>query len=182
MTALAAVVVVALREVGLVARSWLVVGLVVGALALEPVWQNLRFGQVNLVLMAAVVVDLTRPERRSSGVLVGLAAGVKLTPLVFVVLLVLVGRRGAAGRATLTFLATVAVGFALVARRCRVVLDAGAARRRPRRPAVAGAQPVGVRRPHPTARRTAAGAPLGRRHAAPRRRGAARRRYVVAPW
>ncbi len=112
-TALAAVVVVALREVGLVARSWLVVGLVVGALALEPVWQNLRFGQVNLLLMAAVVVDLTRPERRHSGVLVGLAAGVKLTPLVFVVLLVLVGRRGAAARATLTFLATVAVGFAL---------------------------------------------------------------------
>jgi uncharacterized membrane protein YgcG len=77
------------------------------------VWQNLTFGQVNLVLMAAVVVDLTRPERRSSGVLVGLAAGVKLTPLVFVVLLLLVGRRGAAGRATLTFLATVAVGFVL---------------------------------------------------------------------
>lgn len=112
-TALVTVVVVAVREVGLAARGWLVVGLVIGALALEPVWQNLSFGQVNLVLMAAVVVDLTRPERRSSGVLVGLAAGIKLTPLVFVVLLLLVGRRGAAVRAALTFLATVAVGFAL---------------------------------------------------------------------
>src|SRR5688572_3653450 len=85
-TALVAVVVVALREVGLDARGWVVAGLVGGALALEPVWQNLSFGQVNLVLMAAVVVDLTRPERRFSGVLVGLAAGIKLTPLVFVVL------------------------------------------------------------------------------------------------
>ncbi len=35
----------------------------------------------------------------------------KLTPLVFVVLLLLVGRRSAAGRAALTFLATVAFGF-----------------------------------------------------------------------
>jgi alpha-1,2-mannosyltransferase len=113
LAALSAIVVVALREVGLAARSSLVVGLVAGALALEPVWQNLSFGKVNLVLVAAVVVDLMRPERRCSGVLVGLAAGIKLTPLVFVVLLLLVGQRAAAGRATLTFLATVAAGFAL---------------------------------------------------------------------
>ena len=85
--------------------------LTVGALALEPVWQNLTFGQVNLFLMLAVLVDLVRPERRWSGVLVGIAAGVKLTPLVFVVLLVLVGRRTAAGRAALAFAGTVAVGF-----------------------------------------------------------------------
>ena len=43
--------------------------------------------------------------------LVGIAAGVKLTPLVFVVLLVLVGRRTAAGRAALTFAVTVVIGF-----------------------------------------------------------------------
>jgi alpha-1,2-mannosyltransferase len=42
---------------------------------------------------------------------VGVAAGVKLTPLVFVVLLVLAGRRAAAGRAALAFAGTVAVGF-----------------------------------------------------------------------
>ena len=112
-TALTAVVVLALREVGEEIRGWLVAALVIGAVALEPVWQNLSFGQVNLVLMAAVVVDLRRPEHRLSGVLVGLAAAVKLTPLVFVVLLLLVGRRGAAGRAALTFLATVAFGFAV---------------------------------------------------------------------
>ena len=76
-------------------------------------WQNLTFGQVNLLLMLAVLVDLLRPERRWSGVLVGIAAGVKLTPLVFVVLLVLVGRRAAAGRAVLAFAGTVAVGFAV---------------------------------------------------------------------
>jgi alpha-1,2-mannosyltransferase len=61
-----------------------------------------------------VLVDLVRPERRWSGVLVGIAAGVKLTPLVFVVLLVLVGRRRAAGRAVLAFAGTVAVGFVVM--------------------------------------------------------------------
>jgi alpha-1,2-mannosyltransferase len=82
-----------------------------GALALEPVWQNLTFGQINLFLLLAVLIDLVGPERRWSGVLVGIASGVKLTPLVFIVLLVLVGRRTAAGRAALTFAGTVAVGF-----------------------------------------------------------------------
>ena len=97
--ALAAVVVLVRRALGRPAPGWLVALVTGGALALEPVWQNLAFGQVNLFLMLAVLVDLLRPERRWSGVLVGIAAGVKLTPLVFVVLLVLVGRRAAAGRA-----------------------------------------------------------------------------------
>lgn len=85
-----------------------------GALALEPVWQNLTFGQVNLVLMLAVLIDFTRPDWRWSGVLVGVAAGVKLTPLVFVVLLVLIGRRMAAVRALLAFASTVVIGLALM--------------------------------------------------------------------
>ena len=109
--ALAAGVVVVRRALGQPAPGWLVALITGGALALEPVWQNLTFGQANLFLMLAVLVDLVRPERRWSGVLVGIAAGVKLTPLVFVVLLVLVGRRAAAGRAALAFAGTVAVGF-----------------------------------------------------------------------
>ncbi len=109
--ALATVVVVVRRALDVPAPGWLVALLTVGALALEPVWQNLTFGQINLFVMLAVLFDLTRPERRWSGVLVGIVAGVKLTPLVFVVLLVLVGRRTAAGRALMAFAATVAVGF-----------------------------------------------------------------------
>ncbi len=109
--ALAAVVRLVRRALDRPAPGWLVALLTAGALALEPVWQNLTFGQVNLLLMWAVLVDLTRPERRWSGLLVGIAAGVKLTPLVFVVLLVLVGHRRAAARATVTFAGTVAVGF-----------------------------------------------------------------------
>jgi len=109
--ALAGVVVVVRRALGRSTPGWLVAVLTSAALALEPVWQNLTFGQVNTFLMLAVLVDLLRPERRASGVLVGLVAGVKLTPLVFVVLLVLIGRRTAAGRAFLTFAGTVAIGF-----------------------------------------------------------------------
>jgi len=110
----AASVVVVRRAQELPTPGSLVALVAVGALALEPVWQNLAFGQVNAMLMLAVLVDLVWPDRRLSGVLIGVAAGVKLTPLVFVVLLVLVGRRAAAGRAVLVFSATVAVGLATV--------------------------------------------------------------------
>ncbi len=112
--ALAGVVLLVGRALGRTLPGWLVALLTVGALALEPVWQNLTFGQINLLLMLAVLIDLVHPERRWSGVLVGIAAGVKLTPLVFVVLLVLVGRRTTAGRALLAFAGTVAIGIAVV--------------------------------------------------------------------
>src|SRR4051794_16782120 len=111
MAALAGVILLVARAVGRPAVGWRLAWLTVGALALEPVWQNLTFGQINLLLMLAVLVDLVHPDRRWSGVLVGIAAGIKLTPLVFVVLLVLVGRRMAAGRALLAFAGTIAVGF-----------------------------------------------------------------------
>ncbi|HET9423717.1 MAG TPA: glycosyltransferase 87 family protein [Nocardioides sp.] len=111
---LAAAVLVVRRSLGVRTPDWLLVLVCAGSLALEPVWQNLSFGQINLILMLAVLVDLVRPERRWSGVLVGIAAGVKLTPLVFVVLLVLVGHRGAAARASLAFAGTVLVGLVAV--------------------------------------------------------------------
>ena len=111
--ALAGVVVLVRRVLERPAPGWLVALLTLGAVALEPVWQNLVFGQINTLIMLAVLVDLLRPSRRWSGVLIGIAAGVKLTPLVFVVLLVLVGRRTAAGRAILAFVGTVAIGVAV---------------------------------------------------------------------
>ena len=112
--ALAGVILVVGRALRRPVPGWLVALLTVGALAFEPVWQNLTFGQINLLLMLAVLIDLVHPERRWAGVLVGVAAGVKLTPLVLVVLLVLVGRRTTAGRALLAFAGTVVIGFAVV--------------------------------------------------------------------
>lgn len=109
--ALAAVVVMVRRATGRPTPGWLAAVVTAGALALEPVWQNLAFGQVNVIVMAAVLFDLLRPERRWSGVLVGLVAGLKLTPLVFVLLLLLVGRRASGRRALVAFVATVALGL-----------------------------------------------------------------------
>ncbi|MEU9984590.1 glycosyltransferase 87 family protein [Streptomyces sp. NPDC050856] len=58
----------------------------------EPVWTTLRYGQINLLIAVAVLWDLTRREdNRWSGVGIGLATAVKLTPGLFVVLLFAVG-------------------------------------------------------------------------------------------
>jgi alpha-1,2-mannosyltransferase len=66
-------------------RTWAVSGLVCGVatLALEPVRSNFDYGQINLILLLMVVADLTRVRPPWRGVLVGLAAAVKLTPLVY---------------------------------------------------------------------------------------------------
>jgi len=74
------------------------------ALALfEPVRDTVSFGQVNLVLLALVLTDawlLSTGRARWAGIGIGLAAAVKLTPALFIGLLLLAGRRRAAGVAT----------------------------------------------------------------------------------
>jgi alpha-1,2-mannosyltransferase len=59
------------------------------ALFLQPVWSVLNYGQVDLLLTAGVTVDLLVVPSRFRGVLTGLLAAVKLTPLVFLLLLAL---------------------------------------------------------------------------------------------
>ncbi|WJV46010.1 glycosyltransferase 87 family protein [Streptomyces flavofungini] len=82
------------------------------ALWTEPVLQNLDFGQVNLVLLALVVTDLATADRRPwKGLGVGIAAGLKLTPGLFVVYLLLTRRFRAAGVATAAFAGTVLGGW-----------------------------------------------------------------------
>jgi alpha-1,2-mannosyltransferase len=86
--------------------------LVAVLLALDPIRTTFYLGQINVVLLALVLADLTgRPGRRLRGVGVGIAAAIKLTPLVFVVYLLLTGRVRAAATATATFAAAVGVGF-----------------------------------------------------------------------
>jgi alpha-1,2-mannosyltransferase len=58
----------------------------------EPVWTTLRYGQINLLLAALVLWDLSRrPGDRWAGVGIGLAAAVKLTPALFAVFLLVTG-------------------------------------------------------------------------------------------
>ncbi|GAA1282022.1 hypothetical protein GCM10009609_53160 [Pseudonocardia aurantiaca] len=88
--------------------------LAVVATGLDPVRTTLYLGQINLVLLALVVGDLLgRPGSRWRGVGVGLAAAVKLTPLVFVVYLLVTGRRRAAAAAVGVFVAAGVLGFLL---------------------------------------------------------------------
>ncbi len=84
------------------------------AFGLQPVWQTIGLGQLNLVLMALVVVDVLRRRGRCGGVLIGLAAAVKLVPLIFVGHLLLTGRRADACRALGTFAAATALGALLL--------------------------------------------------------------------
>lgn len=89
--------------------------LLVGVLCLEPIWLGLSLGQVNILLMALVVLDvLVLPRSPYRGALVGLAAAIKLTPLVFVPYLALTGRRADAARALGTFAALNLVGLVLL--------------------------------------------------------------------
>jgi glycosyl transferase family 87 len=82
------------------------------AIWLEPVRQTLAFGQVNLLLMFIVVADLCLPDSWWwKGVGIGLAAGFKLTPLIFIPYLLLTRRYRAAAVATSTFGLTIAVSL-----------------------------------------------------------------------
>src|SRR6266542_368472 len=76
-----------------------------------PVSSDLKFGQVSIGLAALVVVDVVALRNsRFHGVLVGLAAAVKLTPLIFIPMLWLARRRKAALAAASTFVACGAGG------------------------------------------------------------------------
>ena len=82
------------------------------SLWLEPVRQTRSFGQINLVLMLIIVADLCLPDCRWwKGVGVGLAAGIKLTPLIFIPYLLLTRRYQAAAVATATFGLTIAISL-----------------------------------------------------------------------
>jgi alpha-1,2-mannosyltransferase len=83
------------------------------AVWLEPVRTNLAYGQINLVLTALILYDLSRDDSaRLKGAAIGLAAGLKLTPAIFAVYLAATRRYRAAAVAASAFCVTVAAGFA----------------------------------------------------------------------
>lgn len=91
--------------------EWLVNVAALVPFGLQAVWSTVGLGQVNLLLMALVVIDvLALRGSRFSGILTGIAASVKLTPLIFIPHLLITRRWADAARATATFL--VLQGFA----------------------------------------------------------------------
>ncbi|WP_312871779.1 glycosyltransferase 87 family protein [Amycolatopsis acididurans] len=81
----------------------------------EPIRETMAFGQVNILLMTLVLVDMALPDSfRGKGVLTGIAAGIKLTPLFFLVYLLFTRRYRAAAVSAGSFVATIAIGFAVM--------------------------------------------------------------------
>jgi alpha-1,2-mannosyltransferase len=77
------------------------------ALVTEPMLANLSFGQVNVLLLWLVVEDVLGPRSgRIGGVLTGVAAGIKLTPGIFILMYLIVGDYRRFLAATVAFLAT----------------------------------------------------------------------------
>ena len=76
-----------------------------------PAQSNLRFGQVSMFIVLLALVDAVGlTPARYRGVLIGVAAAIKLTPLLFVVFFLVSRRHRDAGRAVATF-----VGCAVLA-------------------------------------------------------------------
>ncbi|MDK1326521.1 glycosyltransferase 87 family protein [Arthrobacter sp. zg-Y1143] len=100
---------------GLTVLATLLIGI------LGPWREGMGFGQLNPLLMLLVLADLLRPasSKLPRGVLIGLAAGIKLTPLAFG--LIFLARKDWRAILTMgaTFAATVAVGWLAAAEQAR---------------------------------------------------------------
>ncbi len=92
-------------------RRW--AALLVGpAMLLNPVLQTAYLGQINILLVALVITDLAYGwPYLPKGLLTGVAAAIKLTPLIFIPWLFLTRQYKAACWATGTFLACVGLGY-----------------------------------------------------------------------
>ncbi|MFC7266549.1 glycosyltransferase 87 family protein [Streptomyces lutosisoli] len=108
---LAVLVRLSCRFAGLPVRLPVLCAATAFALWLEPVFQTVLFGQINLAVVCLILWDLTRPPGApGKGIALGIAAGVKLTPAVFIAYLLLRRRRREAAGAVSAFAATVLLG------------------------------------------------------------------------
>lgn len=81
----------------------------------QPVYENYYYGQVNVFLMALCFFDVVSTSAvRPRGVLVGIAAGVKLVPGIFGLYFLLTGQIRAAVVSGLSFLVTVGLTWAIL--------------------------------------------------------------------
>ncbi len=81
---------------------------------IEPLRNNFDYGQINVLLMLGVLWAVYSTRWWLSGLLVGVAAGIKLTPAIAGVYFVGVRRFGAAVFSAVVFLATVGVSALVV--------------------------------------------------------------------
>jgi alpha-1,2-mannosyltransferase len=101
-----------LKLAGCRASRTTVAAVLAAALALEPMYHTLLQGQINLILLALVLADVWRASRdRPAGIGIGIAAAIKLTPAIFVLLFLLAKRTRDALTAAGTFLVCGLAGY-----------------------------------------------------------------------
>lgn len=100
-------------------RWWMASLITAGVIWMNPYWMTIGFGQINVILMALIVVDIFVLGRGRAvaagplrGVLTGVAAAIKLTPMVFVAVFGASRRWRAGVIAVGTFLLAGAVAWA----------------------------------------------------------------------
>lgn len=92
------------RAQGQAQARLLVAGVATALLVSAPVQSNLRFGQVSIFIVLLALIDAGQVvPARYRGVLVGVAAAIKLTPLLFVVYFLVARRYKDAARAGAAF-------------------------------------------------------------------------------
>ena len=98
--------------------SWAVFACLLGGCAiLTPISQQMSFGQIDLFLLALCLLDCAVPRPRwPRGILIGLATAIKLVPGVFIIYLLVTGRRKAAAVAAASFAAFTGGAFILAPR------------------------------------------------------------------
>ena len=114
--ALTALCALSLGAAGVRRRPETVFAVTALALLTWPVTYTLRLGEVNLIVAALAGADLLRRHdgHWAQGIATGLAAGIKLTPLIFVACLLVTRRVRAAATAAAAFAATIALGAVLL--------------------------------------------------------------------
>jgi alpha-1,2-mannosyltransferase len=86
---------------------------------IEPLRSTFDYGQINVLLMLAVLWAVYTTRWWLSGLLVGVAAGIKLTPAISGVYLVGVRRWGAAAFSAVVFVATIGISELVVGDQAR---------------------------------------------------------------
>lgn len=84
------------------------------AIWIEPLRSTFDYGQVNVLLMTAVLWAVYTARWWLSGLLIGMAAGIKLTPAISGVYLVGARRWGAAVFSAVVFVATIGISVMIV--------------------------------------------------------------------
>jgi len=96
-------------------QPWVVIAAAIALVIAHPVKNTIFWGQINVILMMLVALDILWPNPRwRRGVLIGIAAAVKLTPAGFALIFLLRKDYKAVVTSIVSFAVMTAIGWALL--------------------------------------------------------------------